>query len=288
MNPAVDKCKICFIDRKSYLLVSLYDMLKEYSFLFADCVHRLWDWEKGMKHNQEILPNSSFIGPDGVESITRAIVPIESEARELGLDAVYFQVQRIREKLSAETSFGEARQMVENLSSRLIDQLQSRLFLFVSPNGAEIYQKSQLFGPEVDYAFPSAASHIKEAGTCLALECSTAAVFHLMCVLEVGLHALASEFGLPFSKDNWQRILDEIESKVNRMGPERGPEWKQEKEYYIGAALQFRFFKDAWRNHIMHGRDFFPPREAREVFDHVRSFMQDLAKKIEEPNHEVS
>ena len=55
----------------------------------------------------------------------------------------------------------------------------------------------ELFGQEATTRF--ATEDMVDAGRCLAFGCGTAAVFHLMRVMEVGLKALSSELGIPYA-----------------------------------------------------------------------------------------
>jgi hypothetical protein len=139
-----------------------------------------------------------------------------------------------------------------------------------------MYDQVDLFGPEVHTRFSKASFDIKEAGTCLALGRATSSVFHLMCVLEVGLDRLSYALGLPFSQRNWEPILQDIEEKIRTI-PSKG-----DREFYSRAALEFRFFRDVWRNHTMHGRARYDEQTAEAVLDHVKAFMVHLATRLQE------
>ena len=54
---------------------------------------------------------------------------------------------------------------------------------------------------------------LEEAGKCIALDRSTAAVLHLMRALEHPLKAMAKAVDVPL-KENWNSILNDIENKV--------------------------------------------------------------------------
>ncbi len=103
-----------------------------------------------------------------------------------------------------------------------------------------------------------------------------------MCVLEVGLDSLASALGLPSRQANWDTILRDIEEKIKAIGPASGATWKEDKEFYSGAALEFRFFKDAWRNHVAHARARYNEGEAAHIFEHVKAFMRHLSTRLSE------
>jgi len=138
--------------------------------------------------------------------------------------------------------------------------------------------EAQPFGLEVADAFPSAALDIREASNAFALSRWHACVFHLMRVLEIGLRTMAEKFEVPYESSTWHVVIEEIEGKVRRITKEsHGDDWKQIKRDYSGAATQFMFFKDAWRNHIMHVRDVYDEGRATSIWQHVKEFMLKLA-----------
>jgi cell fate (sporulation/competence/biofilm development) regulator YlbF (YheA/YmcA/DUF963 family) len=155
------------------------------------------------------------------------------------------------------------------------------MFLHIESQRRETYeQKEPLFGKPVADSFNAANRDIAAAGRCLALDEPTACVFHLMRVLEHGLRALAEKVGLDndaMAHENWQNVIDQIEKKIRALDSlTKGPAKVDRLKNYSAAAVQFRYFKDAWRNHVSHARESYDPREAESVFIHVKEFMQHL------------
>jgi hypothetical protein len=68
--------------------------------------------------------------------------------------------------------------------------LNRRKFFEPEPHYLKYFENPKLFGDAVFSSFPSATDDIAEAGTCLALERSTACVMHSMRATEVALRAL--------------------------------------------------------------------------------------------------
>jgi hypothetical protein len=162
-------------------------------------------------------------------------------------------------------------------------ELSKCLFVFVYSERAYAFEQEMLFGEEVNKAFPSAKQEVRDAGTCFAFGLGTACVFHCMRVLEHGLRALAAVFGLPFGLEQWHNVIEQIESKIEALKSLPKSQQKvEEQEFYSKSATHFMFFKDAWRNHVMHGRRSYDEREARRVLDHTDDFMQHLAAKLHE------
>ena len=137
------------------------------------------------------------------------------------------------------------------------------------------------FGDKVAVAFEEATIDIQAASRCLALDEGTACVFHSMRVLEHGLRWLADAVGLPkeqVAHENWKNVIDQIERRIRSV--ETAPKSSDKLErlrVYSGAAVQFRYFKDAWRNHVSHARAHYDSRKAAAIWNHVKEFMQHLA-----------
>lgn len=174
--------------------------------------------------------------------------------------------------------------MLKELHNDIVDDLSHQLFLMVPEDRASLYRQPEPpFGENVAARFPNAAYDIAAAARCMALDEWTAAVFHLMRVLEKGLHSLATHLGLGLSSEieleNWKNIIDQIERGIRAL--EQTPKSASKTKalrFYSEAASQFRYFKDAWRNHVSHARAQYDEREALVIFEHVRTFMHDLAE----------
>lgn len=178
---------------------------------------------------------------------------------------------------------------IARITNMIVDaieiELRARPCFAMRPEHAAFYSDRALFGQDVEDCFPSASPEISEAGKCFALARYSAAVYHLMRCLEVGLNCLAANFKIPFENQNWQNILDQIEKAVNAMTPaSHGPTWKADQHFYSEAATYFRLFKNAWRNYAMHLHERYDEERAQSIYDNVRSFMRHLATKLYEEN----
>lgn len=145
-------------------------------------------------------------------------------------------------------------------------------------------------------AFPSAAEDVMAAVDCYALGHNQASIYHCMAVLERGLPALAKRLSVKIKKarPTWKDMIDSIRAKVdvrrtNLQSPPKGSKplskraAKNEHDL-LGicgeAALEFRFFEHAWRNHIAHGRANYDENDAKKVLEHVKAFMELIAAKL--------
>ena len=161
------------------------------------------------------------------------------------------------------------------------------VFALISPD-RHIYLIQHPFGETVAHQFPSAGFDIKEAVNCMAIEANTAAVFHLMRVGEFGLRALAYDRRIsmpkgPIELATWDDIIKELE-KVEQAIQQYPKTLARERqfEFYHGAMMEFKRFKNKFRNRVMHTREEYDRDQAHSGFVHVRDFMQILASKISE------
>jgi hypothetical protein len=100
-----------------------------------------------------------------------------------------------------------------------------------------------------------------------------------MRVLELGLTVLANKLSVIIRKPDWENIINDVEAAIKKIdGPHAGASWKADRDFYAGAAKEFRYLKNAWRNHAMHVHEHYDEPEARSIIDHVKSFMVHLAE----------
>ena len=178
----------------------------------------------------------------------------------------------------------------------VLRSLKKRFFVQILPDRSEYLDQDHLFGENVSVAFPSAERDIKEAGNCLAAECNTAAVFHLMRAAEFAMRALARDRNVefkdkPIEEKEWGQILTNLESKVSKLRSDDRKLWKgsdqareSQMRFYAEVVQELRGFNDAWRRHLSHADTsaFYERDIAVGVLKHVNNFMQKLAVKISE------
>jgi hypothetical protein len=178
---------------------------------------------------------------------------------------------------------GQARSTVEFLSTTFEQELGRNYFSYIDPEHAKYFRAMDQFftdppfGKDVMFSFQTAIRDSALAGNCLACGFNDACVFHLMRVLEKGLAALAVVFSEPFAFEDWHNVIERLESKIRKIDSSFSSDWKEKQTTYSEIAVQFMFFKGAWRNHVMHGRSEYDADRAKNIYEHVRVFMQHLA-----------
>ncbi|MDP1555193.1 MAG: hypothetical protein Q8L84_07020 [Hyphomonas sp.] len=164
--------------------------------------------------------------------------------------------------------------------------LQGRLIYRYPAEQARVFERWASDWAPCLASFPSVRADVFAAVDCWALGHGTASVFQCMRVLEHGLAALAEDVGEGMDVDTWHVILDRIEARIRmeRSAP-RGLEKTERLQFLSEAASAFRYFKDAWRNHVAHGRAVYDEHQARSVLEHTRGFMNLLSSRLTEGPH---
>lgn len=220
-----------------------------------------------------------------------ALGKIEASFRSIGLVISADTVKELDEEIKAGSrhSLEWLQVQIENIEKLSVKELRGKYFFYIPPERIRFWPKQSepfALGKAVDSSFPSSTFDANNAGQSLAAGLSTAAVFHLMRILEIGLSALGNQFGVSLAHTNWAPAILQIESKIRDMHTD--PIWKaktdckEQQEFYAQAASHFAILKDAWRNHTMHVRGKYTQDEAERIFDNVKAFMQKLAERLAE------
>ncbi|GAB5504013.1 MAG: hypothetical protein Pyrs2KO_26680 [Pyruvatibacter sp.] len=192
------------------------------------------------------------------------------------------QIARIKESILSDDNLTneKLRASVMSLYDRLRDELDSKKFLYVADRLEPFYSQPQpLFGERVETVLGAeAAEDISEAGKCLALGRCTAAVFHLMRMMERAVHLLADRLGATVINVNgqtltWGVILANMDDKIRAMSGEEAQSWSEVR------ALLYSVNR-AWRTETMHPKRTYTEEQAREVFDACRAFARNFAELV--------
>ncbi|HVB53481.1 MAG TPA: hypothetical protein VNF24_04735 [Candidatus Acidoferrales bacterium] len=246
------------------------------------------DWLK-LAHALDVLgrPNSaiSFSAAQRTQ-FADILAQYQQQAEVMGLNASATSTRRLREKVSAGSPPPDLKLAAAELQGRIDDEMEAALCLSLSPREKDLYGHAAPFGNEVADAFPSAAYDIEEAAKCLALERATACVFHLVRVLEVGLHELGAALGVPDlemqANPTWEAVLAKCDKELAKPAKSRDPKWESQAEFFAEAVAQLRAVKVAWRNPTMHVDRVYDPSRAEDIWGSVRAYMRHLATKLHE------
>jgi hypothetical protein len=189
---------------------------------------------------------------------------------------------------------------LRNIIEFILMETDKQRFLYVARDRVGYLENSNFIGDFIAEAFPNAEADAREAGNCLAAECNTAAVFHLMRVVEWGLRALCVDLGMkqvkskikksgrivytPIEYSEWERLLDGLQERVDTKlkALKRGSRKQELQQFYYPVLQDLRGIRDAWRNHVMHARDEYTREDATAILGHVKRLMGTLATRISE------
>lgn len=274
---------------RPFRIVSLWEMHKFRADMFFAIASTVENVRAGANFlaklaSHEKIPDDIWKGePETLRSVIR-------HCDDVGMEYVQPHINRMLERFEGKYGGYDSARLATDLGElywRVQDEMEKILVMRIPKDRSDYFEKVQLFGPEVATNFPSANFDIEEAGNCYATDRNTACVFHSMRVLEHGLRALAADlqisFSTPIELENWQNIIEKIESEIREINKQpKGMQKTQDLQFYSEAAKEFRYFKDAWRNHVSHSREEYGDAEAYRVLTHVKDFMQHLATRLKE------
>lgn len=296
-----DSLPVCLWQENPYRLVSLWEIVRKFNvpglLMSLDTLNNLQAVVAKIAHRQHggvQVPEEQIQHAQVFVGLAKEFCKeAEFKASLRLMDSFLFSLDRTGmedlpglRRIDASTFVTE----IGHLTRTLNEELQDHRYLLVAKDRIEFL--SEGFDEKILDAFPSARYDITEACGCLAVELNTAAVFHLMRAAEYGLRALAYDRRVkvrkgPLDLATWDDILKELET-CERMieGYPRTQAREAQYKFYHGAAIEFRAFKNTWRNRFFHTREAWAEEQdrdkAKSVLIHVRAFMGILATRIGE------
>jgi hypothetical protein len=273
-------------------IVSLYDLMREYAISeLVQMVRGLLASSGTLKADAERTKPPS--DREWLVIINAILNGIQLRGGEIEFDSsLQTQMVRLREDLSGENCLISAQVIsvrIDTIVAGIIDNLESRKFMFVPSDQAAYWGSALTLGESLRAEFSLAAlGEATEAGNCYAAGRWTACVFHCMRLAEHGLRKLAKRVHVtlnhkgknyPVEYADWEAVITAIKNKItqSRQIP-RGPKKVEELRFYSSAADQCEYMKDIWRNEISHTRRQYSKPESLAVINRVREFIESLSK----------
>lgn len=269
-------------DRPFCGLWSLWDMLELEARPFLNAVRALAIIEEVLRTKKpEDL--KAKVGKSTVDHVSRQLGEFIEACIGFGTDVSRMAAEELLEKLEGgKLTFAVLHEEVRHLHKYFERHLQSTKLCALNPDDARYYDTAlEMFGECVTASFPSSASEIDEAGKCLALGRSGAAIFHLMRVVEIGLRSLAPLMGIHEPRPDWGKVIRAVDEYLKLPKNERKLEL--EDEYLAAVSAQMHAVKLAWRNQTMHVDTTFSLENAREIFEQTKLLMIALSIELHEP-----
>jgi hypothetical protein len=226
--------------------------------------------------------------PDDRKNFCNDLKSLEPMCLKLELTDLYVRIGTAKYYIETgqDESLSTIGKTLQMILAEIGQHLDLRHFASIPIDRFKYFEQEKLFGELVYKNFKNAQADIRDAGNCLAMDLSTAAIYHLMCVVNVGLLALAKHLKLKIKAiefQEWKNIIDGLQKRVGNVGNSpKGKKKQADLEFYNGLLMEFAGFKDVYRNNMAHARCRYTFNEAVGVHDRVRDFMKRLATKITE------
>lgn len=221
---------------------------------------------------------TTIIKTEGIEPNRELLKKMKPECEKISLSGACIQIDFIMTNLPTFT-ISQYQTHLKSLNNTIYQELNKNLFLYIPSERSKFFNAKQIFGEDVEKVFPLITEDISEASKCLAMDRSTACVFHLMRIMEIGVQLLGTKLGVSLaSEKNWQVILDQIGAAIKKL---HGLKDSKEKEYAEAASHLYNV-KVAWRNEVMHPKQTYTAEEAEKIFDNVKTFIKDLVSIVKD------
>jgi hypothetical protein len=220
--------------------------------------------------------------PDTWDRLSNILTALDLHCSTLGCSAAVAKIRWMRHRLGngGWSTWQELKNDIVEMKTAIYSHLQTLLVMVMPHDKVAYYQNAALFDASIVAVCSECALDIAEAGKCFAFGRWTATVFHLMRVMEHGVHRFADKLGVTINpRDPWGAVLNAIDPAVNRM-PAGTPAEREKQTAYQGLRASLHAVKEAWRNPTMHPRANYNEQEAREIFELVKTFMRRLVSVL--------
>lgn len=186
-------------------------------------------------------------------------------------------------------TWGNAKDAFDAIRSTLKRELSLKTVLVLQSEELKFYApKTPLFGADFAAKFNTDGSfELEEAAKCYALGRPTAAVFHLMRILEIGIGAISACLEIPDpvkpAERNWAIILKKIkEEGIEKKWPTAASRMGGDGILFESLHASLDAVKNPWRNETMHVTGKYTDDEAKHIFVAVEGFMKKLSTRMDE------
>jgi hypothetical protein len=273
-------------------LISLWGMVSFCAIETHDMVWRLICGAVEIRQDIKNLGADSKITQDENLELIKFNGEVKEFCKKLELENSFARAETFGCQLAKRVFYNTAIETeIIGLRESIIEELNNRYCAFIPCKNLHFFENEMLFGLQVQFSFSEACQDIKDAGNCIAADLNTAAVFHLMRVVEHGLRALASKLkvkvagGKPIEDATWGQIIRELHKKIDTLYNKTGKTFQEDADldFYRLALNDCNIFKP-FRDAAMHTRRDYSKGEAQALCSRVEEFMQRLvAQGVKRP-----
>lgn len=194
-------------------LLSMKDFNARGFAIFMRSLHS-FEWQS---HNLAQSSGESTLTDTDAEALVPVLGGCDDFLGFFYLPATANRKLRLEQVIAARAGYAQVQLQLQILRETLEDELKDSI-VFYMPPARSVYHFAgeRLLGAAVVAKFPRLASDIDEAGKGMAAGRFTAAIFHLMRVMEGGVQEFAARVGVSFTDaKTWQSILNEAKTALN-------------------------------------------------------------------------
>lgn len=263
-------------------LWSLWDMISANLMSLAPLIYQLSLYQLVAERNDD--EGDEPLSENIAKQVAGWLKIAATVADDFEIKAAHGRIRVIQQSLEKGMTWNRLSTECRVLREIIVEGLKHQLIYRYSDEKSSVLVRWKEDWKIIYETFPPTQPDILAAVDCWALGHGTAAVFHLMRVLEYGIEALARNVGREPGIQNWQNIIDQIECEIRHLGKTlpSGKGKSDRMRFLSEAAKEFVYFKDGWRNYVSHNRATYDEHQARSVLEHVRSFMTVVAEQLSE------
>ena len=215
---------------------------------------------------------------DTRDQVRNGLTEVDTLCTEVALDArIKPEIRRFAAAIDTET-FSQLASRVYHLRERILDELAERAYFYVPQGDSHFYGQLEPFGNEVATRFAHSSDEFQQAAKCLALQRSTACVFHLMRGMETAVKQLAGVLGVTIiPATTWRQLTNNMDVKIQAM-PNTTDAERERKRGWEDARVNLHHLGSVLRNNTMHPNVSHNQGEARHIFSASGVVMQALCR----------
>lgn len=158
---------------------------------------------------------------------------------------------------------------------RLLDEAASKNFYYTTRSIGQ--NASHPFGEDFSARFPDNALDASEAQRCIWNRSGTAAVFHLMRIMERFVKMIGKQLKVQLDVDraNWADISNHIGKALKGL-PSQTKTQRNKRDRIAASVAHLDAVRIAWRNPVMHPKANYSVEEAQQIFDVVKVFSRSM------------
>ncbi|MDR3688071.1 MAG: hypothetical protein P4L46_01740 [Fimbriimonas sp.] len=244
--------------------------------------------EFGVEHPE--YPEGATIPPSASAPVRKGLQEFEAECRVIGANASAEAVETAIKILESPAKRSQMNSAIQLVTNAFHQEAASWYDAVLKETNARLLHLGHSAVDEFVLAkFPGIHEDYDEAVKCLAAARPTAAVFHLMRIMEVAIRVWADSLDIPRHELNtggtslreqpWSEIMRAFLTRIETM-PSTTEEGAHEKQMQEAALVRLNGVASEWQHSSLHPASRYTASQADEVFDAARAFLPAVAEIV--------